>query len=160
MGGTARRKPPSPLTLHTDLLAGCRENNPAPVLTKARTRKTIVLHPKTYLVEGEINDFAYGLQQSRSGAGCCRVGSHARSVSVNPFSLLSPRCSGLPSAAVTIKNAASNAAAAVVATGWTLVIRCTHPTEKTEPRQEHYRPCTFLFVSHPWEGGTDRFFDD
>lgn len=57
-----------------------------------------IFHPETYLVEREVYDFAYGLQQSRSGAGCCRLGSHARSVSVNPFSLL-PRSSGLPSAA-------------------------------------------------------------
>ena len=42
---------------------------------------------KPYLVKGEIDNFADWLQQSGSSAWCCRLGSHAWSVSVNPFSL-------------------------------------------------------------------------
>lgn len=42
--------------------------------------------------------------------------------------------------------ATAAAAAAVVATGWTLVIHCTHPTEKAKLRQDDYPLCAFMFV--------------
>lgn len=43
------------------------------------------LHPNTYLVKREVDNFTERLQQSGSSAWCCRLGSHAWTVSVNPF---------------------------------------------------------------------------
>lgn len=78
-----------PLPLDADTLAASWKQSTA-CYHKGQIRHRLYSIQKPYLVEGEVNDFAYGLQQSRSGAGCCRLGSHARSVSVNPFSLLPP----------------------------------------------------------------------
>lgn len=107
---------------------------------------------KTYLVKREIDNFADWLQQSGSSAWCCRLGSHAWSVSVNPFSLsfLSPSSGSLHSPRLgCCDDKYSAAAAAVVATGWTVVIHRTHPPKSTKPTRELPRVTTFSFVQRP-----------